>query len=52
MKKYIISILMLGVLLFALYGCGGSPLAKAYDSLSALTERAVADATAFLATCP
>jgi len=38
MKKYIISILMLGVLLFALCGCGGSPLAKAYDSLSALTE--------------
>ena len=38
MRKYIIGILMLGVLLFALCGCGGSPLAKAYDSLSALTE--------------
>ena len=38
MKKYIIGILILGVLLFALCGCGGTPLAKAYDSLSALTE--------------
>lgn len=38
MKKYIIGILMLGILLFALCGCGGSPLAKAYDSLSALTQ--------------
>lgn len=38
MKKYIIGILMLGILLFALCGCGGTPLAKAYDSLSALAE--------------
>lgn len=38
MKKYIIGILMLGILLFALCGCGGTPLAKAYDSLSALDE--------------
>jgi hypothetical protein len=38
MKKYIIGILMLGVLLFALCGCGGSPLAKAYDSLSAQAQ--------------
>ena len=39
MKKYIIGILMLGVLLFALCGCGGTPLAKAYDSISALAEK-------------
>ena len=38
MRKYILGILMLGVLLFALCGCGGTPLAKAYDSISALTE--------------
>ena len=38
MKKYIIGILLMGVLLFALCGCGGTPLAKAYDSLSALAE--------------
>ncbi|MGX8773527.1 MAG: hypothetical protein ACSW8G_00560 [Bacillota bacterium] len=38
MKKYVIGILMLGVLLFALCGCGGSPLAKAYDSLTALSQ--------------
>ena len=39
MKKYIIGILMLGALLFALCGCGGTPLSKAYDSLSALAEK-------------
>ena len=37
MKKYLISILMLGMFLFVLCGCGGSPLEKAYDSLSALS---------------
>ena len=39
MKKYLIGILMLGILLFALCGCGGTPLAKAYDSISALAEK-------------
>lgn len=38
MRKYITGILMLGVLLFALCGCGGTPLSKAYDSLSELTQ--------------
>lgn len=43
MKKYIIGILMLGVLLFALCGCGGTPLAKAYDSLSTLAKEGPAE---------
>lgn len=38
MKKYLISILMLGVFLFILCGCGGTPLGKAYDALSTLAE--------------
>ena len=45
MKKYIIGILLLGILLFALCGCGGTPLAKAYDSITAQTQGASDDGT-------
>ena len=45
MKKYIIGTLMLGILLFALCGCGGSPLSKAYDSLSAQAQGESDDGT-------
>ena len=40
MKKYIIGILLSAAMVFALCGCGGEPLAKAYDSLSKLAQEA------------
>ncbi len=46
MKKYIIGVLMLGVFLFALCGCGGTPLSKANESLTALTQTGTDDANA------
>ena len=37
MKKILISVLMLGMFLFVLCGCGGSPLEEACDSITALS---------------
>ena len=46
MKKYLIGILMMGVFLFVLCGCGGSPLEQANKSLTELADKPVEERAA------
>jgi len=45
MKKIIVCVVMTIAMVFALCGCGGPPLLKAYESLSTAAETAASDGT-------